>query len=101
MRLLKVSDGDRDLWVAALLGDRMYVYVDNTGQFHRNDALSEEYLLDQDLAYEPIGVSQARDFMSQHVGRGDDDKVRDQLARYHCDPNLLKIDIVVAQVANA
>jgi hypothetical protein len=101
MKLFKVSDGDRDLWVAALLGDRMYVYIDNTGRFHRNDALSEEYLLDQDLAYERIGVSQARGLMAQHVGRGDDIKVRDQLARYHSDPNPLKVDIVLAQVANA
>jgi hypothetical protein len=79
----------------------MHVYVDNTRQFHRNDALSEEYLLDQDLAYESIGVSQARDLMAQHIGRGDDDKIRDQLARYYSDPNPLRVDIVLAQVANA
>jgi hypothetical protein len=31
VKLFRVAEGNRDLWVAALISDRMYVYVDNTG----------------------------------------------------------------------
>jgi hypothetical protein len=100
VKLFKVADGERDLWVAALIVDRMYVYVDNTGCFHRNDAVSEDYLQDQELSYEPIGVSQAQALIAQHVGRGDEAAVKDQLDRYRADPYPLTVDAVLAQITS-
>jgi hypothetical protein len=101
VKLFKVAEGNRDLWVAVLISERMYVYVDNTGRFHQNAAVSEDYLEDQRLKYEPIGVSQAQALIDQHVGLGDEAKVRDQLDRYMADPDSLAVDTVFAQITGS
>jgi hypothetical protein len=100
VKLFRVAEGNRDLWVAALIGDRMYVYVGNTGRFHQNAAVSEDYWEDQRLKYEAIGVSQAQALIDQHVGQGDDAKVKDQLDRYEADPDSLAVDAVFAQITS-
>jgi hypothetical protein len=98
VKLFRVAEGNRDVWVAALISDRMYVYVDNTGRFHQNAAVSEDYWQDQRLKYEPIGVSQAQALIDQHVGRGDEAQVKDQLDRYRADPDSFAVDAIFAQI---
>jgi hypothetical protein len=49
----------------------------------------------------PIGVSQAQELMDQHVGRGDEAKVKDQLDRYRADPDSLAVDAVFAQITGS
>ncbi|WP_272948930.1 hypothetical protein [Kribbella soli] len=38
-----MRQGERRIWVAALVDEDVWTYVANTGKFHRNDGVRDDY----------------------------------------------------------
>ncbi|TDW66588.1 hypothetical protein [Kribbella pratensis] len=89
MKLYLVKEDDRLVWVAALAHEHMYSYVANTGKFHNNNALRNDYYMERWFTYEPIGPADARRLISQGVGTLDEDEHSDSLVDWRADPNPL------------
>ena len=89
MKLYLVKEDERLVWVAALAHEHMYAYVANTGMFHDNNALRNDYYLDRLFSYEEIGSAEARRLIDQGVGTLDEDDHPDALAEWRADPKPL------------
>ena len=90
MKLYLVTEDDRKVWVAALAHERMYAYVANTGKFHDNNALRNDYYMERWFTYEEIGPAEARRLIDEGVGTlEDDDEHSDVLAEWRADPKPL------------
>jgi hypothetical protein len=87
MKLYLVKEDERRVWVAALAHETMYAYVANTGRFHDNNALRNDFYMDQWFTYEEIGPAEARRLIDEEVGRIDESSAA--LARWQADPNPL------------
>lgn len=89
--LVKTADAGTDLWVAYETADGdLYVYVQNTGKFHRNAALEEDFYVDQEFTYEPITAAAAREIVAAGtVGKLDARTKSAQVRRYEDDANAL------------
>lgn len=85
--LVKTADAGTDLWVAYETADGdLYVYVQNTGKFHRNAALEEDFYVDQEFTYEPITAAAAREIAAAGtVGKLDARTKSAQVNRYEND----------------
>lgn len=68
MRLYLVKEGERLVWVAALAHEVMYAYVANTGKFHDNNALRNDFYIDRHFTYEPIAAAEARRWIAEDLG---------------------------------
>lgn len=90
-QLLHVHAGSRSIWLAAMGEWRMYVYTPNTGKFHRNDALGQDYFWDQELSYDEVDIETARLLMSRGVGRLDAVRNDRQLRRYMNDEYAIEV----------
>jgi hypothetical protein len=99
MRLFLVKDGDREVWVAALANEHMYSYVDNTGFFHDNNALRNDYYMDFDYEYEEIDIARAKELIAAGIGRLDETTRADALTKWRNDPRPLPVRDVFAAVA--
>lgn len=90
--LVKTADAGVDLWVAYETADGdLYVYVQNTGKFHRNAALEEDFYVDQEFTYEPITAAAAREIAAAGtVGKLDARTKSAQVNRYQDDTNALE-----------
>jgi hypothetical protein len=99
MRLYLVKEDDRLVWVAALAHEVMYAYVANTGLFHNNNALRNDFYMVRDFTYEEIGPAEARRLIAQGVGTLDDDEHPTALAKWRSDPNPLAPADVLAMAA--
>jgi hypothetical protein len=55
-RLFLVKDGERELWVAALVDEDVWTYVAETGKFHRNEGARHDYYFLNELEYVEIGI---------------------------------------------
>jgi hypothetical protein len=92
MRLFVVTDaeaGGTALWVAALGGEHMYCFVQNTGRFHENVALRNDYYMERELGYQGIGVAEARRLIAAGVGHADEERMDRPLARWRADRQAL------------
>jgi hypothetical protein len=87
MKLYLVKEDDRQVWVAALAHETMYAYVANTGKFHDNNALRNDYYMERWFEYEEIGPAEARRLIDDGVGRLDE--TSEALERWRADPNPL------------
>jgi len=99
MRLYLVKEDDRLVWVAALAHEVMYAYVANTGLFHNNNALRNDFYMVRDFTYQEIGPAEARRLIAQGVGTLDDDEHPTALAKWRSDPNPLAPADVLAMAA--
>lgn len=90
--LVKTADASVDLWVAHETDDGdLYVYVQNTGKFHRNTALEDDFYIDQELTYEPITAAAARELVDAGaVGKLDARTKSAQVQRYENDTDALE-----------
>lgn len=90
--LVKTADAGNDLWVAYETADGdLYVYVQNTGKFHRNAALEEDFYVDQEFTYEPITAPAAREIAAAGtVGKLDARTKSAQVHRYENDSDALE-----------
>ncbi|TCC39456.1 MULTISPECIES: hypothetical protein [Kribbella] len=101
MRLYLVKEEERLVWVAALAHEVMYSYVANTGKFHNNNALRNDFYMVRDLTYEPIGPAEARRLIDQGVGTLDEARSATSLAKWRADPNPLALADVLAMAAGS
>lgn len=85
MSLYLVRDGDREVWVAAEREGRMFTYVANTGRFQRNKPVGSDFLMEREMAYEPLTPEQARAKMDAGVGRLDERTMGPILDQFRAD----------------
>jgi hypothetical protein len=77
----------------------MYSYVANTGFFHDNNALRNDFYMDFDYEYEEIDVIRAKALIAAGVGLLDETTRGDALAKWRSDPRTLFPNDVYAAVA--
>ena len=99
MKLYLVKEDDRAVWVAALAHETMYGYVANTGKFHDNNALRNDYYMDRDFTYDKIGSAEARRLIDNDVAPLNEDKYAESLARGRADPKPLDPGEVLSMAA--
>jgi hypothetical protein len=100
MKLYLVKDeAGEALWVAALAHETMYTYVANTGKFHDNNALRNDYYMVRRFTYEPIGAADARRWIAEGLGTLDDDNTA--LAKWEADTKPLPTADVLAMAAGS
>ncbi|MFI5731916.1 hypothetical protein ACIA49_17460 [Kribbella sp. NPDC051587] len=99
MRLFLVKQDERLVWVAALAHETMYAYVANTGKFHDNNALRNDFYMDRDFSYEEIGPADARRLIAQGVGTLDEDEYDEVLVEWRADPKPLDPADVLSMAA--
>jgi hypothetical protein len=83
MKLYLVKEDERLVWVAALAHEHMYAYVANTGKFHENNALRNDFYMERWFGYERIGPAEARRLIDDGVGRIDEQS--EALGRWRAD----------------
>lgn len=101
MKLYLVKEDERLVWVAVLAHEHMYSYVANTGKFHDNNALRNDYYMDRDFTYEAIGCAEARRLINQGVGTLDEEYHSDALERWRADPKPLDPSDVLSMAAGS
>jgi hypothetical protein len=84
-----VRDGHRRVGVAVLAGDVLYTYVANTGRFHADGALRDDFYGDRLHDYERISVVRAQYLISRGIGRLDPPEHAEALARWVADTTSL------------
>ncbi|MFG1909383.1 hypothetical protein [Kribbella sp. NPDC048928] len=90
MKLYLVRDLEGGaVWVAALAHETMYAYVANTGKFHDNNALRNDFYMDRRFTYEPIGAAEARRWIAEDLGMLNDTDHPNALAKWRADPSPL------------
>jgi len=94
--LYLAKDGDRAVWVVALIEEDTWSYVANTGKFHLNDGLRDDFFFRNEFKYEEIGVREAARHIEQGVGRLDPAEMPDIVQSWYDDPNPLTTDTVFA-----
>jgi hypothetical protein len=99
MKLYLVKDGEREVWVAALANEHMYSYVANTGFFHDNNALRNDFYMDFDYDCEEIDIIRAKELIAADVGLLDETTTADALVKWRADPRPLAPNDVFAAVA--
>lgn len=98
MSMYVVRDGSEVLWIAALIAEDIYTYVPNTGKFHRNDGLREDFFMTRDLTYEEVTVIKAKDTIEAGLPALDEQTMADHLSEWSQDPEALDPEQVFASV---
>ncbi|MDX2974495.1 hypothetical protein [Kribbella solani] len=99
MKLYLVKEDKRRVWVAALAHEHMYSYVPNTGKFHDNNALRNDYYMERGFSYEPIGPAEARQLTSEDVGLLSENLHAEVLDGWRADPKPLDPTDVLSMAA--
>jgi hypothetical protein len=97
-RLLLVSQGDRRIWVAALVDEDLWTYVGNTGKFHRNEGVRDDYFMENEAEYRDIGIAEAKRLIADGVGLVDETRLADSLERWRSDNDAMDPEIVFASM---
>lgn len=95
-RLYLATDGDHLVWVVALIDEDIWTYVVNTGQFHRNQAMRDDFFVETDFSYREIGVREALRHIDAGVGRLDEEERDEALQAWRSDPHPLLAEMVFA-----
>ncbi|MFI6720292.1 hypothetical protein ACIBGM_33840 [Kribbella sp. NPDC050470] len=98
MSLYVVRDGERLLWVVAVVGEDVYGFVPETGNFHRNEGLRGDFFVEQELQYEQITVSRAKALIEAGLDPLDPDVMADHLTEWRADPKAFVPEQVFATV---
>ncbi|MFI5712416.1 hypothetical protein [Kribbella sp. NPDC051620] len=85
--------------MAALASEKMYGYVPNTGKFHDNNALRNDFYMERYFSYEPIGSAEARRLIDNVITPMDEADYADALTRWRADPNPLTPTEVLSMAA--
>ncbi|TDD42333.1 hypothetical protein E1263_42250 [Kribbella antibiotica] len=98
-RLLLVTQGDRKVWVAALINDLdIWTYVGNTGRFHHNAGISEDYFGAGLAQYADIGIAEAKRLIADGVGLVDAEQKPDSVLGWLDDTNAMDPEVVFASM---
>ena len=98
-RLYLVKDGERELWVAALVDEDVWTYVGNTGKFHRNEGARHDFYFVNELEYVEIGIAEAQRLIRAGVGTVDREEFRGSAQRWGDDTNGMDPEVVFASMA--
>jgi len=98
-RLYLVKDGQRELWVAALVDEDVWTYVGNTGKFHRNDGARHDFYFLNELEYVEIGIAEAQRLIRAGVGTVDADEFPDSAKRWREDTKGMDAEVIFASMA--
>ncbi|MFD7156026.1 hypothetical protein ACFV9C_15575 [Kribbella sp. NPDC059898] len=98
-RLFLVSQGGRKVWVAALVDEDVWTYVGNTGQFHRNEGVRDDYFADNEASYVDIGIAEAKRLIADGVGQVDETQYPDVLDGWRQDADGMDPEVVFASLA--
>lgn len=102
MRLYLVKDEEERLvWVAALAHETMYAYVANTGKFHDNNALRNDFYMVRRFTYEEIGPAEARRLIAQGIGTLNETDHPNALIKWRADPKPLAPADVLSMAAGS
>lgn len=85
MKFYRVTEDDRLVWVAVLAHENMYGYVANTGRFHDNNALRNDFYMDRHFSYEEIGIAEARRLIETEVESLDKEEYAEVLVEWRGD----------------
>ena len=80
---------------------RLYTYVQNTGKFHLNAGLYEDFYFDHTMTFEPIDQQAAAAAILSGIGRRDEGSFVHILERYHRDTEAIALDVVLGDVRAA
>jgi hypothetical protein len=98
-RLFLVTEGERQVWVAALIDEDVWTYVANTGKFHRNEGVREDYFMTNHAEYSEIGISEAGRLIDIGVGSVDERRFHDSVQDWQDDREAMESEIVFASLA--
>jgi hypothetical protein len=98
LSLYIVKEGRRLVWLAARLGEDVYSYVPDTGKFHRNEGLRDDFFMEQDLQYEETSVAEARAAIDAGLEPLDEQLMADHLSDWRTDAAALDPEQVFAAV---
>jgi hypothetical protein len=98
-RLYLVKDGERELWVAALVDEDVWTYVANTGKFHRNEGARHDFYFLNELEYVEIGIAEAQRLIGAGVGTVDEQEMPDSARRWREDAEPMEPEVVFASMA--
>ncbi len=98
-RLLLVRQGERRVWVAALVDEDVWTYVGNTGMFHRNEGVRDDYFMNNEAQYADIGLAEAQRLIADGVGQVDEQANTDSVQGWRDDRNAMHPEIVFASMA--
>jgi hypothetical protein len=98
-RLYLVKDGERELWVAALVDEDVWTYVGNTAKFHRNEGARHDYYFLKELEYVEIGIAEAQRLIRAGVGTVDAEEFPDSAQRWREDTKGMDPEVVFASMA--
>ncbi len=88
-RLYRVLTGEKLLWLCAVDPElRTYVFIPDSGRFHLNNGVYADFVWDNELAYVPIGVEEARALIAARVGALPPELPDSQRKRYLTDAPL-------------
>ncbi|AZS46052.1 hypothetical protein [Microbacterium oxydans] len=76
---------------------RLYTFVQNTGKFHLNAGLYEDFYFDHTMTYEPLDQQRAEAAILSGVGLRDERSFAHILARYRRDQEALSPETVFGQ----
>jgi hypothetical protein len=97
-RLFLARDEERVVWVMALIDGDVWTYVANTGKFHRNEALRDDYLAGAIFTYEEVGVTAARRAVDADAGLLDEETRAVPLRAWRADQHPMDPDVVFASM---
>jgi hypothetical protein len=97
-RLFLVSQGERRIWVAALVDEDIWTYVGNTGKFHRNEGVRDDYFMNNEAQYADIGIAEAKRLIADGVGHVDAEKNPDSLRDWQQDEDAMDPEVVFASM---
>jgi hypothetical protein len=97
-RLFLVKDGERELWVAALVDEDVWTYVAETGKFHRNEGARHDYYFLNELEYVEIGIAEAQRRIRTGVGTVDAAQFPDSAQRWREDTEGMDPEVVFASM---
>jgi len=97
-RLFLVTQGERRVWVAALVDEDIWTYVGNTGKFHLNEGVREDYFMNSTAQYAEIGVTEAKRLIAAGVGQVDADQKPDVVQGWLDDQEAMDPEVVFASM---
>ncbi|WP_350273930.1 hypothetical protein [Kribbella sp. HUAS MG21] len=98
-RLFLVQQGGRRVWVAALVDEDVWTYVGNTGKFHRNEGVRDDYFVNNEAEYTVIGIAEAKRLMAEGVGVVDAERKPDSVRGWLEDREAMEPEVVFASMA--
>lgn len=97
-RLFLVGQGGRRVWVAAVVDEDVWTYVGNTGKFHRNDGVRDDYFMENEAEYGDIGIAEAKRLIADGVGVVDETRLADSLECWRRDEDAMDPEVVFASM---